>query len=165
MAVKVKSIKIWPLTSKSDLDLWHRVKSCTWLVTNQNEHFYQVLWRYKLMKFMPGQDINNNIVTSKSDLELRHKVRGLVCDMPTYQSEHFYHVSWRYNNNLWSHGPDKIQFTTFWPLMSLVLYSTCLFENFCQISWRYINQLWSYGPAKVLITKCWPSPSKCDLDL
>jgi hypothetical protein len=100
------------LNSKCDLDLWLGVMGLVRdMPTQHGEHFHKVSWRHNNNLWSNGPDkaqITHFLpLTSKCDLDLWHRVMGLVHDTPTQHGEHFHKVSWRYNNNLWSYGTDK----------------------------------------------------------
>ena len=119
------------------------------------------------------------ILTSMCDLDLWHRIMGLIRDTPTYDTGHFHKVLWRYNNNIPSYGPDKLwnaHFFTFWPLSVTltfdigpwVLYATRLhmtldiytkFYEDTTITYQVMARTSFKMPIFYILT------SKCDLDL
>ena len=120
---KAKNTHFLLLTSKYDLDFWHRAMGLIRdTPSNDTEQFDKVLWRYNniISSFGPDKPKNAHFghLTSKYDLDLWHRVMGLIRDKPTHDTEQFDKVLWKYNNNFSSYGPDKPKNAHFWPLNS-----------------------------------------------
>ena len=86
------------LNSKCDLDLWLRVMGLVCdMPTQHGEHFHKVSWRHNnnLWSYGPDKAQITHFwpLTSKCDLDLWHRVMGLVRDTPTQHGEHFHKVS------------------------------------------------------------------------
>ena len=47
-------------------------------------------------------------MTSKCDLDLYHRVMGIVHDTPTHHDKHFDQFIWKCNNDFWSYSSDKV---------------------------------------------------------
>ena len=110
---KAQITHFWPLTSKCDLDLWHIVIGHVRdMPTQHGEHFHKVSWRYNnsLWSYDPDKAQITHFLplTSKCDLDLWHRVMGLVRDTPTHDYKHFDQVIWKFNNNFRSYSPDKV---------------------------------------------------------
>ena len=109
---KPKNAHFWPLTSKCDLDLWHRAMGLIRdTPTHDTEQFDKVLWSYNnyLSSYGPDKPKNAHFwpLTSKYDLDLWHRAMDLIGDTPTYDTEEFDKVLWSFNNYLSSYGKDK----------------------------------------------------------
>ena len=63
---------------------------------------------------------------SHCDLDLWHRVMGLVRDTPTHHYKHFDQVIWKCYNNFWSYSPDKLGRTHAHTLKSCKLWRLCL---------------------------------------
>ena len=78
--------------------------------TQHGEHFHKVSWRYNRNLWSCGPDKAHIThfwpLTSKCDLDLWHRVMGLVCDTPSHHYKHFDQVIWKCNNNFWSYSSD-----------------------------------------------------------
>ena len=101
------------MTSYCDIDLWYRAIGLVCdTPTQYGEHFHKVLWRYNNNWWSYGPDKAQIThfwpLTSKCDLDLCHRVMGLVRDTPTHHYKHFDQVIWKCNNNFWSYSPDKV---------------------------------------------------------
>ena len=107
---KMLIFDIWPLSVTLTFDIGPRVLYATRLLMTLN-NLTKFLWRYNnnLSSYGPDKPKNANFwhLTSKRDLDLWHRVTGLIRDTPTHDTEQFDKVLWSYNNYLASYGPDK----------------------------------------------------------
>ena len=150
----------WPLTNRA-MSLIRNTPS------NDTEQFDKVLWSYNNNFSSYGPDKPKNAhfwpLTSKCDLDLWHRVMGLIRDTPTHDTEQFDKVLWRYNNYLSSYGPDKPKNAHFWPLTSkcdLDLWHRVMsLITIHAYSWHWT--IWqSFMKIQQLLIKLWPGQAK-----
>ena len=108
---KMAIFDIWPLSVTLTFDIGSWVFYATRLLFHDTKQFDKVLWKYNNNCSSYGTDKPKNAhfwpLTSKCDLDLWHRVMGLIRDTPTHDTEQFDKVLWRYNNYLSSNGPVK----------------------------------------------------------
>ena len=152
------------LTSKCDLELWHRVmgRVCN-TPTYHSEHYYRVLWRYN-NNLWPGESINYRILTFDVSVWpwTLTKNMDLVHDTSTCQSKHFYQVLW-YNKN-W-----PLSLTSTFNLESWMLYAATRLHIKVNISTKYYEDTLIncevMARTMYKLQKCLPLISMHDLDL